>query len=173
MNTKKNLLARIIATGFYSGYSPIAPGTAGTLVAVILYWLAIYLLAKINLSFDIIPSFPINLPTILYLILAIIGVFFIGVWSANIIEKEEGKEDPGLVVIDEISGYFITMLWLPTSYIWLLAGFFAFRFFDILKPPPVRQMEKYQNGWGIMLDDVLAGVYANLLLQIIRFIWFR
>ena len=78
------------------------------------------------------------------------------------------KDDPR-IVIDEIMGYLITMLWLPRTILFIILGFFLFRFFDIVKPPPIRLLEKAKGGYGVVLDDVLAGVYANIILQIISY----
>ena len=95
-----------------------------------------------------------------------------GVWSAGKAEKAFGRVDPGEVVIDEIVGQIITFLATPkVSWIWLLAGFFLFRAFDIVKPFPARRAERLPGGWGIMLDDVIAGLYALIVLVVLgRFI---
>jgi CDP-diacylglycerol--glycerol-3-phosphate 3-phosphatidyltransferase len=138
---------RFFATGLYSGYSPIAPGTAGTLVGVIIY---------------AIPGFsePIAFSSTILL------VFFLGVWASAQIEREQGN-DPQIVVIDEVVGMWISLFLLPRL-IWTTAlAFFLFRVFDTFKPFPARRIEKLEHGWGIMLDDVVAAVYTNILMHII------
>ena len=142
---------RLIATGFFSGYSPIAPGTAGSGIALLIYWLlpALDLMVWIGL---------------------LLLLFLVGVYTAGAGEKTWGK-DPGYVVIDEIAGVFTTLFWLPQSF-WLgLAGFFLFRVLDIVKPPPARQAEALPGGWGVMMDDIIAGIYGNLILRGILVFW--
>jgi phosphatidylglycerophosphatase A len=137
-----------LAAGFGAGYAPIAPGTAGTLVAI-----------PIFLALSSIP-FPLHELTIL-------TFFFL---SSDISDKAQtywGKRDDPRIVIDEIMGYLVTMLWLPRTLLFIILGFFLFRFFDIVKPPPIRLLEKVRGGYGVVLDDALAGVYANIILQII------
>ena len=138
-----------MATGFGVGYSPVAPGTLGTLIAIPVY----YFLSNISS-----PIYEITL----------VGFFFLSVWVSESAEIFFGKKDDQRIVIDEIMGFLITMLWIPKTAIFVVAGFFLFRFFDILKPFPIRRLEKRLNGgYGVVLDDVMAGVYANIVLQII------
>jgi len=149
MGTEKRMPSFVlfIATGLGSGYCPAAPGTAGTAVGIFLYW---------GLS-----SFSASL-----FILTIIALFFLGIWSSHHAALEVGQKDPSCVVIDEIIGYQVTMALIPWSWPHALMGFALFRFFDILKPFPAGWVDKnVSGGWGIVLDDVVAGVYANLLLQ--------
>jgi len=137
----------LIATGFGVGYSPIAPGTLGTLVAIPLYY------------------FLSNIPSPLYEI-TLIGFFFLSVWISENAEIFFSKKDDQRIVIDEIVGFLITMLWVPKTLPFIIMGFFLFRFFDILKPFPIRRLEKkLRGGYGVVLDDVLAGVYANIILH--------
>jgi phosphatidylglycerophosphatase A len=137
------------ATGFAVGYSPIAPGTLGTLIAIPVYY------------------FLSNIPSPLYEI-TLIGFFFLSVWISGNAEIFFGKKDDQRIVIDEMVGFLVTMLWVPKTAIFVVAGFFLFRFFDILKPFPIRRLEKkLKGGYGVVLDDVMAGVYANIVLQII------
>jgi phosphatidylglycerophosphatase A len=137
------------ATGFGAGYSPIAPGTLGTLVAIPIY----YFLSEISS-----PLYEITL----------VGFFFLSVWISEKAEIFFGKKDDQRIVIDEIMGFLITMLWIPKTVRFIVIGFFVFRFFDILKPFPIRRLEsRFKGGWGVVLDDVMAGVYANIILQII------
>jgi phosphatidylglycerophosphatase A len=139
----------LLATGFGVGYSPIAPGTLGTLVAILIY----YFLSEISP-----PLYEITL----------IGFFFLSVWVSEIAEKFLRKKDDQRIVIDEIIGFLITMLWVPKTIRFMIIGFFLFRFFDILKPFPIRRLEKgFKGGFGVVLDDVVAGVYANIVLRLI------
>ncbi len=137
----------IIATGFYSGFLPYAPGTWGSLVG-----LAIYFLIK-----------GLSLPTycILIAVLLVVGFF-----AAGSVEKILDKKDPGPVVIDEIVGMLITMIAAPPGILPLIIGFLLFRVFDIMKPFPAGWLDRrIQGGVGIMLDDVVAGIYSFVVLQ--------
>ena len=139
-----------LATGFGVGYFPIAPGTLGTLVAIPIY----YFLSEI--------------PSPLYEI-TLVGFFFLSVWISENAERFFGKKDDQRIVIDEIMGFLITMLWIPKTVPFIIIGFFLFRFFDILKPFPIRRLEKrLKGGYGVVLDDVMAGVYANIVLHLIH-----
>jgi phosphatidylglycerophosphatase A len=147
---KMNRLFLVIATGFGIGYSPIAPGTLGTLVAIPIY----YFLSEI--------------PSPIYEI-TLIASFFLSVWLSANAETYYNKKDDQRIVIDEVMGFLITMLWIPKTAHFIIIGFFLFRFFDILKPFPIRRMErKLKGGFGVVLDDVLAGVYANIILHLIH-----
>ena len=140
-----------LATGFGVGYVPIAPGTLGTLVAIPIY----YYLSEI--------------PSPLYEI-TLVGFFFLSVWISENAERYFGKKDDGRIVIDEIMGFLITMLWIPKTILFIIVGFFLFRFFDILKPFPIRRLEKkLRGGYGVVLDDVLAGIYASIILHVIYY----
>jgi phosphatidylglycerophosphatase A len=142
----------LLASGFGVGYSPVAPGTLGTLIAIPVY----YFLSEI--------------PSPLYEI-TLIGFFFLSVWVSENAERLFGKKDDQRIVIDEIIGFLITMLWVPKTIRFVIIGFFLFRFFDILKPFPIRHVEKrFKGGFGVVLDDVAAGVYANIVLQFIYLI---
>jgi phosphatidylglycerophosphatase A len=146
-------LIKILATGFGVGYSPIAPGTAGTLVAIPIYY------------------FLSDIPSPLYEI-TLMGFFFLSVWISENAEAFFGKKDDPRIVIDEVMGFLITMLWLPKTILFIILGFFLFRFFDILKPFPMRQWErKIKGGFGVVLDDVMAGIYANIILHLIKFLF--
>jgi phosphatidylglycerophosphatase A len=148
INNLKDTLLKNIATLSIIGYSPIAPGTAGTAVTM----LFVYFLK---------PSTPL-------LLLMIALSFIIGVISAGKAEEIFKKKDASYIVIDEFVGSLITIAFVPLTPINLLMAFFAFRFFDILKPPPARQCESYfKGGLGVVMDDVAAGVYANIALQAI------
>ena len=145
------LSARIIATGLISGYSPIAPGTAGSLVGVALY---------------LIPG----MDGIFVLPFATAVLFFVGVYFSAQLEQLLG-DDPQIIVVDEIVGVWISLILLPKT-IWIvIIAFFLFRVYDTVKPPPARNVERLGGGWGIMLDDVVAGVFTNLTVQLIMLIF--
>jgi phosphatidylglycerophosphatase A len=94
-----------------------------------------------------------------------------GAWSARLAERALGVEDPGPVVIDEVVGMLVSLLFLPGTWPVMVAAFIAFRVFDIVKPWPAGRLEDVPGGWGVMADDVMAGVYANLTIQIL--LWAR
>lgn len=134
--------AHCLSLGFGAGLSPVAPGTAGTLVAVPLY------LALAQLAWP------------WYLAIVVIG-FAAGIWLCGYTSKALGEHDHGGIVWDEIVGFWITMIAVPPTWPWILLGFVLFRVFDILKPWPVRIADrKIPGGLGIMFDDLLAGLYA-------------
>jgi phosphatidylglycerophosphatase A len=146
-------LIMLIATGCYSGYLPKAPGTWGSLVGLLLFLLLQPL--------DLLPY------------LAVVLVLFIaGTLAAGEAEKILDNRDPGVVVIDEIVGMLITMSGVPLTPLTLLLGFILFRFFDIAKPFPVNFFDRrFHGGLGIMLDDVVAGLYSLVFLHILlRFV---
>ncbi len=132
----------LLSVGFGSGLAPKAPGTAGTVVAIPLFLLIA------------------ELPLIWYLGIVVFG-FLLGIYLCEATSKALGVHDHSGIVWDEIIGFFITMTLVPLTWYWLLAGFLLFRFFDIVKPWPIRQADKnLHGGFGIMFDDVLAGLYA-------------
>lgn len=137
-----------VATVAGVGYSPVAPGTVGSALAVVLV-----------AALDSMPLSDAGRGVLLALLVVLI--FFLGVWAAGRSEKVFGRTDPGHVVIDEVAGQLVTFLLVPhASWKLLLAGFALFRFFDVSKPFPAGRAERLPGGWGIMLDDVIAGVYA-------------
>lgn len=144
---RPNALARLIATGLGSGYSPVAPGTAGSAVGLLLFWP----LARLPVAAQV---------------AATAIVLFAGVAAASHLARRLGIEDPGVVVIDEVVGMWVTLLFLPLTALTAGLGFLAFRAMDVFKPYPARQLEHLHGGWGIMADDLMAGVYANLLVRI-------
>ncbi len=93
-------------------------------------------------------------------------ILFMGIWSANGVERDWGK-DSSRIVIDEVAGMCISLLFVPVTFTYLIAGLLLFRFFDILKPLLIRKTESLPGGWGVMMDDMLAGIYTNILLQLI------
>jgi len=130
------------------GYFPLAPGTIGSLVAAAVGWF-------------LIPFRPF------YLLLTII-LLPLGVWSSEEAEKTLGK-DSSRIVIDEITGMMVAFFAFPRSLMTLLAALLLFRLFDILKPPPLGRLQEMKGGWGIMVDDLGAGILTNLLLRLLRF----
>jgi phosphatidylglycerophosphatase A len=136
-----------LATGFGAGYSPVAPGTAGSLVGLA--------------SFVALHRLPVS-----YQLGATALLFVVGVAAAGHTAKRVGQKDPGLVVVDEIIGQWTTLLFLPFTPVIAIAGFVLFRVMDVLKPYPARDFERLPGGLGIVADDVMAGVYANLLLRV-------
>jgi phosphatidylglycerophosphatase A len=103
-------------------------------------------------------------------IIITIVITLVGIWSANIVSKIWG-DDPARVVIDEVAGMCISLLFIPVHVLYLLSALILFRFFDIAKPLFIKKLEQLPGGWGIMLDDILAGIYANIVLQAV--IWFK
>lgn len=146
----RRTLTLFIAQGAYTGRSPFAPGTAGTAAAVLLY-----------LVFS-------GLPAGWYLTVcaALTGI---AILTADEAEKMLGKTDDGSIVIDEIAGYFVSMALLPPQWLFIIAAFFLFRLFDIIKPFPLRRLQDLHGGPGIVLDDIGAGIYTNLVLQVAAF----
>ena len=142
--------AYLLATFFGVGYCPLAPGTAGSVAAVLLLW---------PLR-DFVPLHPVLFPATVALLAAA------GVWAAWQVERREGREDPSIVVVDEVCGQWLAFSLLPVlTWKILLLGLVAFRVFDIFKPWLVRKAEKLPGGLGIMADDLLAGIYACVVVQ--------
>jgi len=175
---KKPRVALWIATGCGLGYLPVAPGTWGSLGGVVI---AVFLNSFLEgFAFAIAGTFG-SLPIWLGFLLLAGWLFFyigviaiVGVWASRHAARYFGKSDPGQVVIDEISGQMITYLPLGVvgfergGWKYLLLGFILFRIFDIVKPPPARQAEKWPHGWGIMADDWFAGIYAAAILWFVQ-----
>lgn len=151
---KAPFLPVFIGTGFGSGFWPWGPGTAGALLAT-LVWYALSLFVA-----D---------PWMILLTVVLIGVFqCLGIWAANRLEAYWG-EDPSRVVVDEMVGVWIALLAAPSANVpYAIAAFVLFRLFDIVKPFGVRHMEKMGGGVGVMMDDVLAGMYSFFVLYIVR-----
>lgn len=144
------LFAKFIATGFGSGLAPFAPGTFGTLMAFLISGI-VYLNA---------------LPFLQIHIILIVLAFILGIWSINLLEAEWGH-DPGKIVIDEFVGLWICYLFIPINLQNLIIGFVLFRIFDISKILGIKKLEKLPRALGVMADDMLAGLYANICLQLI------
>lgn len=140
--------ATLLATGLGSGYSPIAPGTAGTVVGLIFYW-------------------PLRGLPIGGQLASTALLFVAGVWVSTYVADRVGRKDPGVVVVDEVVGMWVTLAFLPFTLTSIVAGFLLFRLFDVVKPWPARQLEDLPKGLGIMADDVMAAIYANLALRVV------
>ncbi len=146
--TLKKPIVLFIAEGAYAGRSPFAPGTAGTVVGVLLYLL-------LN-----------GLPLVWYLIACVLTTG-IGIWAAGEAERMLERKDAPSIVIDEIAGYLISMVLVPSGWEYIVAAFFLFRLFDVIKPWPLRQLQDLHGGLGVVIDDVGAGIYTNVVLQIV------
>ncbi|MFT4071078.1 MAG: phosphatidylglycerophosphatase A [Dysgonamonadaceae bacterium] len=147
---RSHLYHVIIASGFGSGFWPYGPGTAGALLATLI-WLGV--------------SFCVSSVLLILLTLLAILIFtFLGVKSADALEGQWGK-DPSRVVIDEMVGVWIALLAANgQNFMHAFVAFLLFRFFDILKPLGIRKMESIKGGWGVMMDDILAGIYSFIVL---------
>ena len=142
-------MALACATVLGVGYAPVAPGTFGSAAGLLVWWL--------------LPSAPAVQGA------AVAATFAIGVWSAGVAEECSGRVDPGHVVIDEVMGMLLTLLMNPVGWIGALGAFVIFRIADVVKPYPASRFEKLPGGLGVMADDAMAGIYANVALRVI--IW--
>lgn len=156
-------LAWVIATGFGTGLSPVAPGTVGSLAAAVLYYFS-----------------PLDAGSLTYLddpallvFCTVVGVsFFVGIWAANAVSSPDSP-DPHHVVWDEFVGMWVTCLFLPKDLAWLAVAFVVFRLLDVIKPFPIRRLERLHGGLGIMADDLLAGVYGAVLCNaLLALLWY-
>ena len=152
-NRALDRFAYVLATGFGAGSAPVAPGTFGAIEGVAIYLLFTVVANRLSLS-----------PSLSFGVLVIINVvlFVVGVWASNRACAVSGAKDPSLIVIDEISGQLIalTPLALSPSLAGVITAFALFRLFDIFKPYPIRKLESFPAGFGVMSDDALAGIYA-------------
>ncbi|MFC1894837.1 phosphatidylglycerophosphatase A [Candidatus Dependentiae bacterium] len=147
----KNFFIKLVATFGGVGYFPFFPGTAGSFVALGLFYL--------------IPE-----QSILLMLAFLTSLFFVGVWSGGNVAKILQKHDPSIVVIDEVLGMGISLIAMP-KIIWIYGlAFLIFRFFDISKIYPINKMEKVSGGWGIMLDDLLAGFFTLFVVRLVMFL---
>ncbi len=144
---KINIFEKTLGSGFYTGYIPFAPGTFGSLAALLIYY---------------IPGF--EEPVVLFP--AIVIFIFFGIYIGNKFEKEYGK-DPRQCTIDEMVGMWISLLFLPKKLVISILAFIVWRALDIIKPFPSRNLEKLNGGLGIMIDDIVAAIYALIILQIL------
>ena len=140
-------LAVFVATVGYCGYFPVAPGTVGSAAGLVFY-LAVWWSGSAVVE------------------AGLIGVLFaLGVWAGTTAERYFGGIDPGPIVLDEVVGMLITLAFIPVGMPGAIAGFFLFRLFDIIKPFPARRLERLHGGLGVMADDAMAAVYANVALR--------
>ncbi len=137
-----NKAALIIWTAGFAGLVPAAPGTAGSVVGLVLL---MFVRTTRNDWIEL---------------LVLLIVVTVGIWSANLAERHYRREDPGEIVVDEVAGMMLTLLWIPSGWGTFAIGFLAFRFFDIVKPFPARLAERLPGGWGVMADDLVAGLYG-------------
>jgi phosphatidylglycerophosphatase A len=144
-------LGLLLATVFGIGYAPVAPGTFGSAAGLVLW--------------AILPSSPVVQSV------AIAGLFVVGSWSGSIAERHFGRIDPGQVVVDEVMGMLITLWMNPVGWTGALVGFLLFRVADVIKPWPANRLERLHGGVGVMADDGMAAVYANLALRLALRIW--
>jgi phosphatidylglycerophosphatase A len=154
VNPKRDL-GYWVAVGFGSGLAPVIAGTVGTIPA----WLGVYIWAQFS---------P---PTVTQLIIASFVVTLIGFWAATRAEQVLGDHDPKAVVIDEWAGMLIALIGVPpmlSSYLW---AFLLFRIFDVTKPPPARQAERLPAGYGVVMDDVVAGLYSLATYHALHYYW--
>jgi phosphatidylglycerophosphatase A len=141
-------LALLIATVFGAGYAPIAPGTAGSAVTLLILWLIPFSRAG--------------------LVVFLVAVVVVGTWAAHVAERHLGGKDPGAIVIDEVAGMTLSVVAFPLTPGVLLVGFVLFRVFDVLKPPPARESQRLTGGVGVMIDDLIAGLYALVIIAVSR-----
>jgi phosphatidylglycerophosphatase A len=153
---KKTRWAWAVGTFFGVGYMKPGPGTYASVATVLLWWGAAHVL-RIG---------PHNLSALTFL--AMIVVTAVGVPASTIVARQSTLKDPGFVVIDEVAGQLFALLALSPTWLHALVALVLFRLFDIWKPWPIRKLEKLEGGWGIMLDDLLAGFVAHLLLFVVR-----
>jgi phosphatidylglycerophosphatase A len=140
-------LALALASAFGAGYLPIAPGTWGSAVGLVLWF--------------VLPASPLVQSTVIILL------FLVGSWSGSVAEQHFGRTDPGQVVIDEVMGMLITLLLNPVGWKAAIVAFLFFRVADVVKPYPANRLERLPGGVGIMADDAMAAVYANLALRVV------
>jgi phosphatidylglycerophosphatase A len=145
-------LAVFVATVAYCGYFPIAPGTVGSAAGLIVYLLVWWAQS---------PVVEVGL---------IVALFAAGVWAGTTAERYFGGIDPGPIVIDEVVGMLMTLAFIPVGWSGAIAGFVLFRIYDVLKPYPAGRFERLHGGLGVMADDAMAAVYANISLRIVMWL---
>lgn len=149
----------LYTSGLYTGYIPFASGTFGTALAVALYWP----MARLN-------RLPGEGGTLWLYLLIVAALTGLAIWASDFAESIHKRKDPSEVVIDEIVGFFVAVILIPWHWGWMLAAFFVFRAFDVLKPWPIDNLQRLPGGLGIVIDDILAGVYTCVLLHLIRYL---
>jgi phosphatidylglycerophosphatase A len=145
-------LAVFLATAGYSGYFPIAPGTVGSAVGLLFY----AALRWVQSPVQPVPE-----------VLLILALFAAGVWAGTVAERYFGGIDPGPIVLDEVVGMLMTLAFIPVGLSGALTGFVLFRVFDVIKPFPARRFEALHGGLGVMADDAMAAIYANVSLRLL------
>ena len=155
----KTAWAWAVATFFGVGFLPGGPGTWASLTTAAIW----YFVGRAT------HASPVRL--VISTLIAAIAVTLIGIPAASAVEKESGRQDPGNVVIDEVAGQLTALLFMPNDIWHVVLAFVLFRFFDILKPPPIRKLERLHGGLGIMVDDVGAGLYALLVGLVVHHWW--
>jgi phosphatidylglycerophosphatase A len=155
-----HFVSRLISTCLGLGYAPIAPGTIGALVTVVICWIC-----------------P-DLSSVQFFLMMVF-VICLGILTASITEKEfqqkrsnKDLRDPGIIIIDEVAGMLVALVAIQKSILLFGAAFVLFRFFDIVKPYPIKKFEKLPSGWGIVSDDVIAGLFANVILRLVTLIFY-
>ena len=153
----KSFFVKFAATGLGLGYSPIIPGTIGSLLGILIFFILIQFNVPLLISGCIIAA-----------------LFFLGVITATKAEKIFNKKDPGTIVIDEVVGCLVYLYVIPLEIWCIILGFIIYRILDIIKPFPAGSAEELRGGWGIMLDDLIAGVYTGIIINIILWLknWF-
>jgi phosphatidylglycerophosphatase A len=152
MQKPVDLVARLVATVFGCGYSAFAPGTVGSAAGLLLFW-------------------PMATAAWPWQAAASAVLFVVGSLAAGRVARQVNRTDPGIVVVDEVVGQWVTLTALPFTPFTAGLGFLLFRVMDIVKPWPARDLEGVPGGWGIMADDVAAGVYANLVVRVGLLVW--
>jgi phosphatidylglycerophosphatase A len=135
----------VLASVFGAGYAPVASGTVGSFVTVVAIWL--------------LPLTPLRIAV------ALVVVILVGIWAGSRVERVLGKKDPGVIVIDEVAGMLLSVILLPRTIPVLITAFLLFRLFDIWKPFPARESQALTGGVGVMVDDLIAGVYTLILIM--------
>ncbi len=155
MKRVKETIVRFFATGFFSGYSPVASGTAGSVVGVIIHLVAYYLWSSL-------PYFW------LFYSLSVVIISALGIWICSEAEAIFKTKDAKPIVWDEIAGYLITMIGIPAELWWIISGFILFRVLDVIKPGPLYSLQRLPSGLGIMIDDIGCGILGCIILHVVR-----
>lgn len=148
---KINFIEKLIGSGFYTGYIPLASGTFGSLVALLIYW---------------IPGF--ENPLIMFVAIIVFTAY--GIYVGNKFDRKYGK-DPAECTVDEMVGQWIALLYVPKTIVFSVVVFFVWRFFDIIKPFPAKKLEYLPGGIGIMIDDVISAFYSLILVHLVLIIF--
>lgn len=143
--------AHLLALGFGTGLAPVAPGTVGTLLGFPFYWLLAWWLGPVEI------------------LIAAAAMFVLGIWACQKTGDDMGIADHSGMVWDEVVAFIVILVFTPAGWFWQAFAFFAFRFFDVIKPPPIREADRrWKGGFGVMFDDILAAGYTLLLMAVAR-----